>query len=135
MIVDATDPDLAAFKARGGKLLSYFGWADPDINPLTLIEYRNEVASLDAQVDEYFRVFMIPGMFHCRGGAGPDRFDAMTPLIEWVETDRGPEQLELWRQSDSATGKADRSLACPYPQAVDRRSDSPRCRVPGDMAR
>ena len=54
MIVDAVDPDLSAFKASGGKLLSYFGWADPDINPLTLIDYREAVAQLDPDVDAMY---------------------------------------------------------------------------------
>ena len=97
-IVDAIDPDLSALKHSGGKILSYFGWADPDINPLTLIEYRDQVSKLDAEVDDYFRVFMMPGMFHCRGGAGPDRFDAMTPLVDWVEAGVAPEQFDTWRE-------------------------------------
>lgn len=98
-VVDAIDPDLSALKARGGKILSYFGWADPDINPLTLINYREQVATLDAGVDDYFRVFLMPGMFHCRGGAGPDRFDAMTPLIDWVEAGVAPDQFNTWQAS------------------------------------
>ena len=63
-------------------MLSYFGWADPDINPLTLLAYRDAVAATDPQIADYFRTFMMPGMFHCAGGAGPDRFDAMSALVD-----------------------------------------------------
>ena len=112
-IVDATDPDLSAFKTNGGKLLSYFGWADPDINPLTLIKYREDVKKLDEEVDEYFRVFMIPGMFHCAGGAGSDQFDAMTPLIDWVEKGQAPKTLELWQADGDKRVK--QALSCMHP--------------------
>jgi hypothetical protein len=114
-IVDATNPDLGAFKANGGKLLSYFGWADPDINPLTLLAYRDEVQAQDPSIDDYFRTFMVPGMFHCRGGAGSDRFDPMTPLIEWVEQDHAPNEIESWRYAADGTRTNPRPL-CPHPQ-------------------
>ncbi|MEM9624175.1 MAG: tannase/feruloyl esterase family alpha/beta hydrolase [Pseudomonadota bacterium] len=113
-IVDALSPDLSVFRDRGGKLLSYFGWADPDINPLTLLDYRDQVAELDKGFDSYFKTFMIPGMFHCRGGAGPDRFDAMTPLIDWVEGDSAPARLEVWREKTPGQ-RTDTSQVCAYP--------------------
>lgn len=113
-IVDAVDPDLGAFKASGGKLLSYFGWADPDINPLTLLAYREAVAAQDPQLDRFFRTFMLPGVFHCRGGAGPDRFDAVTPLIDWVERGMAPDQLATWKV-DSQGQRSEQRPACVYP--------------------
>ncbi|MEM7079899.1 MAG: tannase/feruloyl esterase family alpha/beta hydrolase [Pseudomonadota bacterium] len=129
MIVDAIDPDLSQFKAAGGKLISYFGWADPDINPLTLINYRAEVAALDPDVDDYFRVFMIPGMFHCRGGVGPDRFDAMTPLINWTERGAAPQRLALWRATNSGA-RSDQSFSCPHPQEARVSKGKRRCIEP-----
>ncbi len=126
-IVDAIDTDLSAFKASGGKLLSYFGWADPDINPLTLIDYFEAVRADDPDVADYFRVFMMPGMFHCRGGAGPDRFDAVSALVDWVEADAPPAELATWfvnepgkirpacvYPAEPAPGE-DGTLACPTP--------------------
>ncbi len=112
-IVDAIDPDLSGFKQSGGKLLSYFGWADPDINPLTLIAYREQVLALDPDAEDYFRTFLMPGMFHCRGGAGPDRFDAMTALIDWTEKDVAPEQLMTWKDANGQM--ADQRPSCRYP--------------------
>mgnify|MGYP001812041305 CR=1 FL=1 len=120
-IVDAVDPDLSAFRLAGGKLLSYFGWADPDINPLTLLAYRERVLAQDPDAEDYFGVFMMPGMFHCRGGAGPDRFDAMTAIIEWTEKDLSPEQLTSWRIEDGRPTAV--RPACRYP-AEARRTNS-----------
>ncbi len=133
LIVDAVNPDLSAFKAAGGKLLSYFGWADPDINPLTLLEYREAVATLDADVDDYFRTFMIPGMFHCRGGAGPDRFDAMTLLVDWVEKGVAPRQMMTWRMTEQGA-RVDERPSCSYPaEALPDRRGRLQCAVPSDL--
>ena len=121
-IVDALDPDLSAFKANGGRMLSYFGWADPDINPLTLLDYRQQVAALDPEVDDYFRVFMMPGMFHCRGGAGPDRFDSMTPLVDWVEAGQAPAQFDTWQELEPGVRSSVRPT-CVHPQRAQAAGD------------
>lgn len=128
-IVDATDPDLSAFNAAGGKLLTYFGWADPDINPLSLLAYRQEMLALDPAADSYFRVFMMPGMFHCRGGAGPDRFDAMTPLIDWVEGEVPPTELTTWREGSPDT-RTDVRPACAYPREAASTASGWQCANP-----
>jgi len=122
-IVDATDPDLSAFKNGGGKLLSYFGWADPDINPLTLIDYHNQVKSLDVSVDDYFRVFLMPGLFHCQGGAGPDQFDVMTPLIDWVEGGMAPDQVKTWKLG-KGNQRLDQRPVCAYPTQATRQNST-----------
>ncbi len=114
-IVDALDTDLSRFEARGGKLLGYFGWADPDINPLTLLSYRDAVEAQHPEVDDFFRVFMMPGMFHCRGGAGPDRFDAMTPLIDWVEGGSAPDKFDTWQAGEDGQRLNNRPT-CAHPK-------------------
>ena len=132
-IVDAVDPDLSAFKQRGGKLLSYFGWADPDINPLTLLAYRDAVAATDLQIADYFRTFMMPGMFHCAGGAGPDRFDAMSALVDWVELGRAPEQLATW-QASTDNKRENLRPSCAHPaQAQRNEANAWICTVPDDL--
>lgn len=113
-ILDATDPDLSAFQAAGGKLLSYFGWSDPDVNPLTAIAYRDAVAStLKQEVTDFYQLFMVPGMFHCSGGPGASDFDAITPLINWVEAGIMPARIEAQHLGANATGFS-RPL-CAYP--------------------
>ena len=130
-IVDAIDPDISAFKKSGGKMISYFGWADPDINPLTLINYYNEVKSIDASVDSHFRVYMVPGMFHCRGGPGPDSFDMMSPLIDWVEQNIAPEQIPAWKETKE--GKQLTRPLCPYPKEALLAANKFQCKVPRDI--
>ena len=92
--LDATDPDLSRFKARGGKIVSYFGWADPALNPLMGVGYYESVLQrFGPATDEFYRLFMVPGMFHCRGGPGVSTFDAVTPLVEWVENGIAPQSI------------------------------------------
>src|ERR1700682_1832607 len=80
-LLNATDPNLGPFRRRGGKLLMYFGWADTALPPLMGIDYyMKAVAANGLGTPDFFRLFMVPGMFHCRGGVGPDRLDAMTAL-------------------------------------------------------
>ena len=131
-IVDAIDPDLSKFRDGGGKLLSYFGWADPDINPLTLINYHERVKSIDPSVNDYFRVFLVPGMFHCGGGPGPDSFDMMSPLIDWVEREISPKSIPAWKEIE---GKMlySRPL-CAYPEEALPSKKGFQCGVPSDLS-
>ena len=116
-LLDATDPDLARFKARGGKIVSYFGWADPALNPLVGIRYYESVqARLGPTTTDFYRLFMVPGMFHCSGGVGVSGFDAFTPLVEWTEKGTPPDTIV---GSQVVEGKVARSRPlCPYPQVA-----------------
>lgn len=115
-ILDATDPDLSAFHARGGKMITHFGWADTALNPMMSVNYyKNVGATLGVETtSEFYRLFMVPGMFHCTGGLGTDRFDAMTPLINWVESGSPPDLIPAARVEAGAVTRT-RPL-CPYPQ-------------------
>ena len=114
-ILDARNSDLSEFRARGGKVLMYFGWADTALTPHMGIDYYERVAArMGAGTPDFFRLFMVPGMFHCRGGFGPDRFDALTPLINWVEGGRAPDQIVAAQEEGGAIVRT-RPL-CPYPQ-------------------
>jgi tannase/feruloyl esterase len=116
-ILDATNPDLTAFRSRGGKILMYFGWADPALNPLMGVQYYEQVNQrMGSSASDFFRLYMVPGMFHCGGGVGTSVFDAFTPLVEWVEKVTVPSAIRAERHVD---GKADRSRPlCPHPQAA-----------------
>lgn len=92
--LDSTDPDLSAFAARGGKLVLYHGWADPLLSPYnTLAYYASVKERMGDKTDGFARLFMVPGMMHCRGGDGPDRFDALGAVVSWVEEGRAPERI------------------------------------------
>jgi hypothetical protein len=113
--LDAVDPDLSRFKARGGKIISYYGWADPALNPLMGVNYYESViARMGPSTADFYRLFMVPGMFHCSGGVGTGTFDAVTPLIEWVEKGVTPASIRAVKLVD---GKPVRTRPlCPYPE-------------------
>jgi feruloyl esterase len=115
--LDAVDPDLSRFKARGGKIVSYFGWADPALNPMMGVNYYERVLdTMGSSTTDFYRMFMVPGMFHCAGGVGTDSFDPITPLVEWVEKGVAPASIPAARIAD---GKVVRSRPlCPYPETA-----------------
>ena len=119
-ITDATDPDLSQFlKDRGGKLIVYHGWVDTLIVAEDTLDYFNEMvnATFDGnltQASEASRLFMAPGMGHCRGGPGPDNWDKLAPLVDWVENGVAPEYVTAEHRTD---GKVDNQRpVCAYPQ-------------------
>jgi hypothetical protein len=115
--LDATEPDLSAFRDRGGKLLMWFGWADAALNPMMGVEYYESVLrTMGPQTRDFFRLYMMPGVFHCAGGPGCDSFPRLATLIDWVEHGRTPESLTA---SKVVSGKAIRTRRlCPFPQVA-----------------
>jgi feruloyl esterase len=115
--IDARNPDLKAFFARGGKLLMYHGWADPQISPLNATAYFEQVVKASggaSKINGSYRMFLAPGMAHCGGGEGPNDFDKVVPLEQWVEHGKAPDQIVA---SHSKEGSVDRTRPlCPYPQ-------------------
>ncbi len=118
-ILNAVDPNLKAFKAHGGKLIMYHGWSDPHIAPLNSIDYyKSVVAAMGgvAETEDFARLFMIPGMGHCRGGLGPDVFDKVGVLEQWVQDGVAPDKIIA---SHLTNGVADMTRPlCPYPKVA-----------------
>ena len=92
-LLNATDTDLSGFRTAGGKLILWNGWSDPAIPATGTIRYYEGVAAGDDGVDEYLRMFMLPGVLHCAGGPGPDFVDWIAAIQAWVEEDRAPDRL------------------------------------------
>ena len=126
--LDATDPDLKAFKQRGGKLILWHGWNDPGITPLSTIEYYESVVAAmgPKEADSFVRLYMAPGVQHCAGGPGPNSFgqsgdtrpadprhSLQLALERWVEEGAAPSAIVATRYG-AAEVKATRPL-CPYP--------------------
>lgn len=139
-LVDQVNPDIGAFKARGGKAIVYQGWIDPVVNAYDAIAYYERVRAAQAsqaETDRFFRLFLVPGMGHCSGGPGATNFgnggapspvvnatrDILMALDNWVENNVAPDQIVATRV---VGGNAVRTRPlCPYPkQAVYRGSGS-----------
>jgi feruloyl esterase len=115
----ALNPDLTQFAEHGGKLLIYHGWADQQVAPVASVDFYKSVVNISgdpAQAPGWVRLFMAPGMAHCAGGEGPNTFDELSSMEQWVEKGKAPDQMIA---SHSTNGKIDRTRPlCPYPQVA-----------------
>ena len=121
-VLNSVDPDLSEFRERGGKLIQYHGFSDPEVPPLTSINYFESAATHPGEslnrIHDFYRLFMVPGMNHCQGGPGANVFDMLTPLDQWVEQDSAPDRILAthYVNNDPAQGVALTRPLCSYPQ-------------------
>lgn len=95
----AQNPDLSAFRARGGKLILYHGWDDAEIPPALMLRYfdRLQATMGGAKATAQFaRLYMLPGVAHCRRGPGADTADWLTHLERWVEEGKAPGAVDTF---------------------------------------
>jgi feruloyl esterase len=96
-MIDAVSTDMSKFKSHGGKLILFHGWADPAIQPEHTVNYYNSVLDkMGKNQDSWMKLFMVPGMGHCSGGAGPNQIDWMAALEGWREKGRVP-LVHYWK--------------------------------------
>jgi feruloyl esterase len=140
-VLNSYNPDLRSFRAHGGKLLQYHGWGDAAIAPMVSIEYYEAVKAFLARfpdargdaarsVQDFYRLYMVPGMGHCVGGIGPNEFgngfstssepsqNIFAALERWVEKGIAPEELIGKGQSITDPGKTLTRPLCLYPQVA-----------------
>jgi Tannase and feruloyl esterase len=114
-LVEPASTNLSTFSLNGGKLIFFHGDSDPWFSPLDTLGYYKSLAETNGgteKVDEWSRIFLVPGMAHCGGGPALDHFDMLTAVVEWVEKGTAPDSV-------IATGQAfpDRSRPlCAYPK-------------------
>jgi hypothetical protein len=141
-VANAVDPDLSQLRKRGAKILMYQGWGDEALTPLEGISYYEKVAfklgGIEATRD-FYRLFMVPGMGHCRSGLGANSFgqdfyndgqyfgrslvndpahNIQRALESWVERGRKPDRIiaAKYVDDDPKKGVAFTRPLCPYPQ-------------------
>ena len=115
--INAINPDLKAFKARGGKLLLYHGWDDTGIAPGNTVNYYSSVLStMGPRQEGWLRLFMVPGMGHCSGGPGPNQAGFMEAMERWREAGQAPDEITAYHVSNNRVDMT-RPL-CPYPQVA-----------------
>ena len=129
-VTEATDPNLRRFLSHG-KLIQYHGWADATIAPGESPQYYQSVVDAlyphsnarDAlrETQESYRLFMVPGMYHCSGGPGANSFDTLTALDNWVENGTAPDQIIATHYNNNvpADGVAFTRPLCPFPQVAE----------------
>lgn len=130
-ILNSDSPNLSAFKSRGGKMIHYAGWGDAAIPPQGSVNYFESVQSKMGNTKGFYRLFMVPGMSHCGGGAGANAFgngaavpnadasdDVVMALDRWVEHGVAPAKIVATRYVDNnpATGVEMTRPLCPYPE-------------------
>jgi Tannase and feruloyl esterase len=144
-VIGTDDPNLSAFRRHGGKIITYHGWSDQLIFPGGSIDYFERVVAANGgteRVQKFERLFMVPGMNHCSGGAGAVNFgqpsfgpprnveldpehDVILALQHWVEDGVAPDHLiattdppPLHAAENPANPASFTRLLCPYPQVA-----------------
>jgi feruloyl esterase len=117
-VLNSGNPDMKAFFARGGKLLLYHGWSDPQVTPLNTVSFFNKVVAVQGStvVGKSVQLYMVPGMNHCQGGPGTDTFDKMGAIEQWIRTGTAPDKITA---SHLTNGVVDRTRPlCPFGQVA-----------------
>ncbi|MBV9046674.1 MAG: tannase/feruloyl esterase family alpha/beta hydrolase [Solirubrobacterales bacterium] len=112
---DAMSTDLRAFRAHGGKLIIWQGWADQAIPTFGTIDYYdtlvNRMGGLRS-TKQFARMFLFPTVAHCGGGYANSSFDLVLPAVQWVEDGIAPTQITA---TDTINGQAITRPVYPYP--------------------
>lgn len=120
---EATNPDISAFVARGGKLILGHGFSDPGPSARATVDYFEAMRKATRGGAEAARLFLAPGVGHCSGGTGPDRIDWLSAIENWVEKGQAPEELPATKAGSELkwnlcaypklpTGQEDGTYAC-----------------------
>jgi hypothetical protein len=116
-IFNSYSPDLSAFRAHGGKLIQYHGWADPAIPARDSVGYYRLVQKAMGNTTGFYRLFMAPGMLHCGGGPGPNILSVLPAIAAWTEQNKAPDMIlaTKYKNADATGGVVRSRPLCVYP--------------------
>ena len=117
-LLSSKDPDLEDFASRGGKLILWHGWADAALPATATVNYYNEILKLDQNAQDYVRLFMIPGCYHCGGGPGISQVMWLEVIQAWVELGNAPDRIIASRNAQEGNPAMTRPLV-PFPLRVE----------------
>lgn len=120
--LNATDPDLSAFRERNGKLLMYTGWSDTAITALGTVDYYEQVLQHDASAANDARLIMMPGVEHCFGGPGPSWVNYLDEIDKWVTSGEAPGQMTAYWLNEQFQPNGSRPV-CAYPKVLKYNGD------------
>jgi hypothetical protein len=123
-IIDSDSPNLAAFKRHGGKLIQYHGWNDPAIPARSSILYYEDVSKTMGDTSGFYRLYLVPGMLHCGGGASPTNVDWLGQLDAWVSEKKPPAAITA---ASGSNGSGATQLLCPYPGVARKTGEAWSC--------
>ncbi|MFL5298650.1 MAG: tannase/feruloyl esterase family alpha/beta hydrolase [Phenylobacterium sp.] len=127
--LDSPNPNLAAFKKRGGKLIQYHGWNDPAIPPRSSVVYYEDVRKTMGDTSGFYRMYLVPGMLHCGGGVGPSNVDWVSVLDGWVTAGKAPGELTATDGQGQKVGMPSSQVLCPYPGVAKKTGEAYACAV------
>lgn len=113
---DAMDTNLTAFRRHGGKLLIWQGWADQAIPPSGTVDYYDTLTQRMGgltSTEQFARMFLFPTVAHCGGGYASSSFDLVYPMVQWVEQNEAPTEIDA---TDTIAGSAVTRPVYPYPE-------------------
>ena len=91
--LNATSTDYSKFKNNNGKMILWHGWEDAALSALSTINYYESVKKTDSEVENYLKLYLLPGVLHCGGGPGPDHADWLEIIQKWVEKGEAPDRV------------------------------------------
>jgi hypothetical protein len=92
-VIGTDDPDLSAFAKDGGKLIGWHGQSDDLVDTQSVVRYRQQVEKNTKRTDDFYRLFLLPGVAHCGAGTAPTPTDDLGALVTWVEKGQAPATL------------------------------------------
>ncbi len=122
--LNATSTNYIEFKQSEGKMIIWHGWNDPAISALSTKDHYNAAKIKDPSLENYIRLFLLPGVLHCGGGQGPVEVDWLDVIRAWVEKGEAPEKIIVTKTKDEKVTMT--RPVFPYPeQAVYDGTDDP----------